>query len=138
MTEESLEDEVETSWEKITASAGASIASTAHSALCPVHGIIPGAAKAAGTTAALTEYELLKPFMYIHEVQMQYTSAALGELDGRKHHYKKETTTHSGHTHDNLHPYTEPVVSGSNLFMMALSVGYLTNSLYKVLGEKDD
>lgn len=140
MTKESLDDQVETSWKKVGASAAASAASTAHSALCPVHGVIPGVAKAAGTTAVLSEYQILKPFAYIHESQMEYTSEALETLpmnDAYHGRHLKEKPGHVGHSHDDLHPYTEPVVSGSNLLLMAVSVGYLTHSIYDALNGKE-
>ena len=102
----------------------------AHSMMCPVHGILPNAARVAGvSSAALTEYKLLKPFAWTHKKEAVAVDYILQEIN-------PQTTTHEHHhrehhNHNHTHPYTEATVAGINYTFMVISAYFFAKAMYK-------
>jgi len=123
---------------KIAGSSLGFVVSTTHAMMCPVHGILPLAAKAGlGGGAALSEYKILKPFAWLHEKEEQGIDYLLKKIDPIEINYKEDhsnlesTIGHSHEHHNDFHPYTSQIVSGANYTVMAISAIYLGKSLYR-------
>lgn len=128
------------------------IVSTVHALMCPSHGLVPIVLNTvAGSSSALTEYEVFSPFEWLHNVQVEGVNYFYQAFDPYEapaqqasglygvvaHDHSEDCQVeHTTHTHENLHPHTESTVAGLNYMMMLTSLFFLGKSIYKKFQKK--